>query len=150
MVNVLGFDLNFSFADTPGTAHRLTGGPHRGHGVRGLPVPGEGGLQLQLTANPGRYSEAELAGHLSRFVECRAFADSPDSEIADLPLLLPGERHQLLEEWNSTAAEVTPATLPSLFESRVAAVPDNTAVVFSGEQLTYGELNARANRVATV
>ncbi|MFE5895333.1 condensation domain-containing protein, partial [Streptomyces sp. NPDC056468] len=149
VVNVLGFDLNFSFADTPGTAHRLTAGPIEDMEFAVYLVPGEGGLQLQLTANPGRYSEAELAGHLSRFVEfLAAFADSPDSEIADLPLLLPGERHQLLEEWNSTAAEVAPATLPSLFESRVAAVPDNTAVVFSGERLTYGELNARANQVA--
>ncbi|CAM5542186.1 Tyrocidine synthase 3 [Streptomyces afghaniensis] len=150
VVNVLGFDLNVSFAESPGTAHRLTAGPIEDMEFAVYPVPGEGGLQLQLTANPSRYSEAELASHQSRFVEfLAAFADSPDSDIADLPLLLPGERHRLLGEWNDTAVEVGGrGTLHERFEEQVAATPDACALVFGEERVSYGELNARANRVA--
>ncbi|WP_460475473.1 amino acid adenylation domain-containing protein, partial [Bordetella tumulicola] len=58
------------------------------------------------------------------------------------------ERHQILHDWNDTAREVDPATLPALFEAQVRRDPQATAVVYEDEQLSYAELNARANRLA--
>ncbi|HXW00864.1 MAG TPA: 4-hydroxyphenylacetate 3-hydroxylase C-terminal domain-containing protein, partial [Anaerolineae bacterium] len=59
------------------------------------------------------------------------------------------ERHQLLVEWNDTQADY-PADkcLHHLFEEQVERSPNNIAVVFGDEQLTYRELNQRANQVA--
>ena len=58
------------------------------------------------------------------------------------------ERRTILEDWNETARAVPPATLPELFAAQAARTPAATAVVFGDESLSYGELDARANRLA--
>ena len=54
----------------------------------------------------------------------------------------------LLESFNATAHPVPEATLPQLFEAQVARTPEAVALVFGDQELSYGELNARANRLA--
>ena len=63
-------------------------------------------------------------------------------------MMSPAERHQVLEAWNDTDREIVAATLPELFEAQVARTPDATAVVFEGVELSYAELEVRANRLA--
>jgi amino acid adenylation domain-containing protein/non-ribosomal peptide synthase protein (TIGR01720 family) len=87
-----------------------------------------------------------LAEHL--LVILRELAADPDRPIEALPLLTEEERHRMLVEWNATERTVPDATLPELFETQVARTPDATAVVCAGESMSYGELNARANRLA--
>ena len=59
------------------------------------------------------------------------------------------ERRQVVEEWNRTAvAYPREQCVHELFEAQVARTPDAIAVVFEDQQLTYGELNRRANRLA--
>ena len=74
---------------------------------------------------------------------------NPDARIDELPLLAGAEREQLLNGWNETR-HAFPAehTLPELFEAQVAARPDALAVISDKEQLTFAELNRRANRLA--
>ena len=63
--------------------------------------------------------------------------------------LTPEERHRLLFEWNQTAKNYPQdQCVHQLFEQQVRRTPDAKAVMFEGNSLTYGELNARANRVA--
>src|SRR5687767_11584834 len=62
---------------------------------------------------------------------------------------LVAERHQLLVEWNDTQTDYpTDKCIHHLFEEQVERFPDNIAAVFGDEQLTYRELNQRANQLA--
>ncbi|WP_323156039.1 amino acid adenylation domain-containing protein, partial [Pseudomonas alvandae] len=69
--------------------------------------------------------------------------------VAKIDLLDVPERTLLLKTWNSID-ESCPAHLcmHQLFEEQVAHSPEATALIFEGEVLSYGELNARANRLA--
>jgi len=69
--------------------------------------------------------------------------------IVELPLLTEAEQHQILVEWNDTTTDY-PADkcIQQLFEAQVERTPDNIAVIFEQEQLTYHELNHRANQLA--
>src|SRR4029077_872499 len=68
--------------------------------------------------------------------------------VTSLEILSPDERDQILVRWNGTSQDVPPAALPELFGEQVARTPDATAVIYDGTQLTYAELNARANQLA--
>jgi non-ribosomal peptide synthetase component F len=72
----------------------------------------------------------------------------PEQGIGELPLLPEAERHQLLVEWNDTAAASSDCGIDQLFEVQAARTPAAVAVVCGDRQLTYSELNARANQVA--
>ena len=78
-----------------------------------------------------------------------AIVRHPEHSVYQLPLLSKAERHQLLVEWNDTAAPY-PAnkTIVQLFSEQVERTPNAVAVVFSEQQLTYQELNQRANQLA--
>ena len=66
-----------------------------------------------------------------------------------LPLLGEAERRQVLEEWNETEAEYPKEKcVHELFEEQVEKTPEAVAVVYEDEQLSYGELNRRANQLA--
>lgn len=73
----------------------------------------------------------------------------PDCRIADLPLLTAAEHHQLLVTWNNTRVDYPmDVRLHEFFEAQVRRTPDATALVFEDQQLTYAELNSRANQLA--
>ncbi|MFF8646099.1 amino acid adenylation domain-containing protein, partial [Streptomyces sp. NPDC015345] len=77
----------------------------------------------------------------------RTIAHAPERLVGGMDVSLPGER-LLLAEWNDTAADVPWASLPALFEEQAARAPEAVAVEFEGEAVSYGELDARANRLA--
>lgn len=73
----------------------------------------------------------------------------PSAELIDALAREPGVSRELLLEWNNpTAARSVPRPIHELFEEQVARAPDAVALVFESKQLTYAELNTRANRVA--
>jgi amino acid adenylation domain-containing protein len=74
---------------------------------------------------------------------------SPGTRLSALPLLTPAESWQLVEEWNDTRAALAPdLRLHARFEGWARRTPDAVALEFEGEELSYGELDARANRLA--
>ncbi|MCA2218366.1 non-ribosomal peptide synthetase [Jidongwangia harbinensis] len=94
-----------------------------------------------------RATVAAMTAHLEQLL--RAATGDPDTAIGDLPLMRPAERHELVVGWNATAAPF-PADrcLHELIEERARARPGDVAAVCAGEQITYRELTARANRLA--
>jgi amino acid adenylation domain-containing protein len=90
---------------------------------------------------------ARMAGHFQ--TELEGIVANPQQRVSELPLLTQQERHQLLFEWNNTFAKYPQdKCIHQLFEEQVELTPDAVAVVFEGTQLTYRELNARANQLA--
>jgi amino acid adenylation domain-containing protein len=77
-----------------------------------------------------------------------AMIEDPDQPIGAVDVLAPEERRRILAEWNDTARTVRIGTLPELFQAQVAAAPHAVAVVSGDLQVTYQDLNARANRLA--
>ncbi|MET0645391.1 MAG: amino acid adenylation domain-containing protein [Pyrinomonadaceae bacterium] len=79
----------------------------------------------------------------------RAAVAAPDRPLSRLELLGAAERHQLLVEWGGAAtAFPRERCLNQLFEAQAARTPQQTAVVYEDEQITYAQLNDRANRLA--
>ncbi len=90
---------------------------------------------------------ARMLGHFQTLLE--GIVANPDQRISDLPLLTAAEQHQLLVEWKDTqTSDRKEACIHQLFESQAEQTPDAVAVVFENQQLTYRELNARANQLA--
>ncbi|MEU8404203.1 amino acid adenylation domain-containing protein, partial [Nonomuraea sp. NPDC048892] len=88
-----------------------------------------------------------LAGRLARVLE--TVSGDPRVRLSSLDVLGAGERHDVLTRWNDTEApEVTPATVAELFEAQVARTPDAVALMAGDAELTYAELDARAERLA--
>ena len=72
-----------------------------------------------------------------------------DSAINQLEILSQRDRQQLLFEFNQTQIDYSlDDCIHQLFEKQVEKTPDSIAVVFEDHQLTYAELNARANQLA--
>ncbi|MDT5270271.1 MAG: hypothetical protein QOH49_2457, partial [Acidobacteriota bacterium] len=97
-----------------------------------------------------RFDDATIGrmlGHLRTLLE--AMALDPQQRLDALPLLTEAESRQLLVEWNDTGSgDVDPRCLHQLFAEQAARTPDNVALVYEGERVTYKELNSRANRLA--
>ncbi len=94
-----------------------------------------------------RATMAQLMRHYRQLLQ--ALVSQPDLPLSQLPLLSPKEETQLLVDWNDTAYSYDlETTLPALFEAQVARTPDNIALDFAGEQLTYAELHGRVNQLA--
>ncbi|MEU6482644.1 condensation domain-containing protein [Streptomyces sp. NPDC046887] len=88
-----------------------------------------------------------LAEGLTRLL--RTFTQaSPQLLTRDISLLTPQERHQAVEGWNDTARELPPVAVHELFEAQARRSPEAIAVVFEDQEVTYAQLDARADELA--
>ncbi|WP_208344456.1 non-ribosomal peptide synthetase, partial [Aetokthonos hydrillicola] len=108
------------------------------------------GLKGCLDYNTDFFDETtiiRMAGHFQTLLE--GIVAHPEQRIAQLPLLTAAERQQLLVESNQTRVDHPQAqSVHQLFEEQVEKTPLSVALVFEDQQLTYRELNNRANQLA--
>ena len=124
-----------------------------------------GGAKFDLTLNFGEDEAGQLSGDIeyaSDLFEAvtieRLFGHltvllgsitvDPLCRLSMLPMLGDGERRQLTGGWNATAAAYPQVCLHDRFDEQAARTPDATALRFCGRELSYGALQARANRLA--
>jgi amino acid adenylation domain-containing protein len=125
-VGTAKFDLEIALSATP----------------RGL----EGGLTYSTDLFE-RGTARRMVEHLGRVLE--QIAAHPERRLSQLELLGPGERRQLLEQWNRTAADYPAGRcIHQLFEAQAERTPLAPALTFAGRTLSYAELEERANRMA--
>ncbi len=87
-----------------------------------------------------------LAGHLAALLA--AAVAGPERRLAELPLLSPAERHQLLAELNDTARAAAPEGVVERFAAQAARSPGAVAIEAAGGRLTYAELDGASGRLA--
>src|SRR5207248_9618502 len=78
-----------------------------------------------------------------------ALEHAPQMPIRDVDVLPETERHEVLEQWNDTKTHIaSEGCVHELFERQVENSPDAMAVMYEDKQLSYSELNSRANSLA--
>jgi len=88
-----------------------------------------------------------VAEHFKNII--KQVTTSPDIKLKELELLSNQERNQILKDFNATEANYPKdKTVYQLFEEQVIKTPDNIAVIFEGKELTYSQLNKKANQLA--
>ncbi|ACK67643.1 amino acid adenylation domain protein [Rippkaea orientalis PCC 8801] len=88
-----------------------------------------------------------MIGHFQVLLE--GIVNHPQEKIGQLPLLTEAEKQQILGEWNDTKADYPKEKcIHQLFEEQVERTPDAVAVVYEDQQLTYLQLNQKANQLA--
>lgn len=153
------FRLMFNWVNTPSATLNLAG-------MTWEPVPQEHttanfDLTLSVSAQDGPlpagfeystdlYEEAtiaQMANHL--LVILRAVIENPASSIATMPLLTGREQEQMLTEWNQTATAFgQPVCVHELIELQAQTTPNAIAIASDEEEVTYAELDRRANQIA--
>ena len=108
-------------------------------------------LSLEVFYDAHRFTEdvmRRMLGHLQTILA--TFTAAPARSFALIPLVTAEEQHVLLSQWNNTRNErsLLGGCVHYLFEEQAKKTPDRIALVSGAEQLTYAELNARANRLS--
>jgi amino acid adenylation domain-containing protein len=125
-IDIAKFDLTLSMAETP----------------MGLDCAWEYSTDLFETSTIER-----MASHFENLLS--AIVANPQQTVSELPLLSESERDRLLIEWNDTQTTYPQdKCIHQLFEVQVEKTPDQIAVVFEQQELTYRQLNERANQLA--
>ncbi|MCY7283312.1 MAG: amino acid adenylation domain-containing protein [Cyanobacteria bacterium CAN_BIN43] len=108
------------------------------------------GLDCEWEYNTDLFDKSTIERMASHFDNLlAAIVANPHQAVSELPLLTPTERQQLLFEWNDTQTDYPQdRCIHQLFEQQVAKTPDAIAVVFERQELTYKQLNERANQLA--
>ncbi|TRU25539.1 MAG: amino acid adenylation domain-containing protein [Microcystis aeruginosa Ma_QC_B_20070730_S2] len=114
-----------------------------------IALPGEQ-LQVRISYDTNRFDDGtitRLLGHFQTLLE--GIVANPEARVSQLPLLTEFEKNQLLIDGHNPQVDY-PVTkcLHQLFEEQVKRTPEAVAVVYSDQQLTYNELNNRANHLA--
>ncbi|MEQ1572601.1 MAG: amino acid adenylation domain-containing protein, partial [Vicinamibacterales bacterium] len=153
------FDTLFTYenypvdrSDWPATADDLPLRAVRGHNSNHYPLslvasPGPW-ISLRLHYSVNLFDQASierLAARLTRLLE--QMAADLTLPLQRLVILSSEERRTIVDTFNATPARLRASTLAGEFERQVAETPDNIALTFEHQALTYRELDARANQL---
>jgi natural product biosynthesis luciferase-like monooxygenase protein len=106
------------------------------------------GVTAEYALDLFKHSTIErFLGHFRTVLE--GMIAGPGQRLSQLPLLTAEERQRLIVEWNATQADFSQdRCVHQLFTEQVARTPQSTALVFDDKELSYEQLNTRADRLA--
>ena len=98
-----------------------------------------------------KYSIDDICSIHARFLYIiNQVLENNDITLNEIEIVTPDEKKKILYDFNNTSADYPrDKTITQLFEEQVDKTPDNIAVVFEDQKLTYRELNQRANSLAS-
>lgn len=108
------------------------------------------GIELEIAYDGDRYSRSfieRLAGHYCGII--RAMTENPGCPLSMIDLITEEERSEILHCFNQAIVPALREPVHRLFEKQACDNPGRIAVLSGGRELTYGELNERANRIAS-
>ncbi len=110
----------------------------------------DGVLKFQMEYSTDLFDEETIQSLLGRFeVLLQSIVSTPQASISDLEVMTEAELRQLLVDWNSTRADFRHyESVAERFESQVEQSPAAVALIDGAKQLTFRELNVRANKLA--
>jgi amino acid adenylation domain-containing protein len=149
VVNVMMFTKEIALGAVDGTVRVLTTGPVADLAVNIYPGAQGSAARIDFEGNPALYGHAELTGHHTRFLAfLDRFTASFESEVlvADLDVFVAGEREEFAPAQG--LPDAGPITLDRLLSATVADHPEAIAIRDRGRQLSYGDLNRLAGRLA--
>ncbi|MEV6683045.1 amino acid adenylation domain-containing protein [Streptomyces erythrochromogenes] len=145
--NVLSLDAEPSFGACSAQHRNLAPGPIEDFMLGVYATPRR--LTFTLDANAGLYDAGELSDHRTRFEAfLRQVLTRADRPIGEIDVLSDEERRAFLEVRPRQYTDDGFHTLVDAFEAQAGRTPDAVAVTCGTSALSYGELNARANRLA--
>ena len=152
------FQVMFGFQNTPGEDLQFPGIKHRFLSVDTqtakfdltlLMLEKDAELHGVLEYNADLFMVGTIERMVSHWKELlRGIATRPDARVGELSYLTSTERARILEAWNDTQRTYPSETLADLMEAQAERTPEAVAVIGQGRQLTYFELNQRANQLA--
>ena len=110
-----------------------------------------GKLHIKIMYNPGVYEPAfidSLSKHYSLLVE--TLLNNPGQTISTLSIATEEEKKQIAQFNDTAMPYINDRSIMDLFQEQVERTPDNTALVFSNQCISYRELNRKANRLCHV
>jgi amino acid adenylation domain-containing protein len=114
-------------------------------------IEGADGLRGTLEYDAALFDRSTIERFSEHFVVLlEAALASPDEPFARLPLMREAELHRVVRAWNDVARPFDETPVHVAFERQARRAPEQTAIVDGARQLTYRELNTRANRLARV
>lgn len=111
---------------------------------------GESGVQGTFEYNTDLFNADTIRRMVEHFqILLAAIVEHPEQQLSTLPLLSATEQQQLLVDWNKTKVDYPQnQCIHQLFEAQVELTPNNIAIIIGDQQITYRELNNRANQLA--
>ena len=109
-------------------------------------------IQIAYDYRTSKYDEQDISDLHARILHViNQILENNNILLKDIEIVTPEEKHQILFDFNNTKSDYPKdKTIVDLFEEQVEKTPDNIAVVFEDQKLTYRELNEKANQLAYV
>ncbi|MFJ6937906.1 amino acid adenylation domain-containing protein [Streptomyces sp. NPDC101132] len=155
LVNIMAFTPGMTLGGHPTVQCNLSNGPVEDLAVGIYDLGPEAGMRIDFDAAPDVCDLDAVAAHqdrLLRFFDTVLAEGAEELPLQEVELLDEAERRLVLEEWSGRpdrdAAPEEYGTLGGLFERQARLRPEAAALVYEGLVVPYGELNARANRLA--
>ncbi|MGW2843349.1 condensation domain-containing protein, partial [Streptomyces sp. NPDC001493] len=156
VLNIMGFNADMTVCGHPTVNHNVSNGPVDDLSVAVYDLGASDGLRIDFDTPADGVDADAVAAHQDRFVTFLATALAPaegrgepaDRRVAELEVLSGAERELLLGSWAGPVTDRDDVSLVERFEAQVTRAPEAVALIDGDRRITYGELNASANRWA--